>query len=306
MKTLIAPILLITFNRPTYVKQLISALRKSKVNKIYVFKDGPRPNNIDDMKASQEIEDLISSIDWNCQVITNYMTNNLGCGYGPFSAISWAFQFEDRLIILEDDCIPSEPFFPFASDLLERYKDNEKVRLISGRSQLSSHPIFETNDYIFTQYAPTWGWATWKRVWVNFDMQMRELKSFFDNGGFENQFSSTQEARFFNKRYQKDLKNLSLVFHVWDHQFGYHGRFNGALGITPSKNLITYIGIEGTHPVEQGSEINSLESCNEFNYNYNDNITIDKSYDYLYFKKFVNNPNIFSRIINKLNRLIYK
>lgn len=197
------PVLLITFNRPAYVRQMIDALRAANVSNLYVFKDGPRPNNTADYKASKEIEDIISSIDWGCTVKTNYMQNNLGCGYGPYSAISWAFQYEDELIILEDDCVPTIPFFDFCSEMLEKYRDNPKVRHISGRSQYTESPVFERFDYIFTQYAPTWGWATWKRTWQDFDMQMRELKQFFKNGGFSSQFATKQEAEFFNNRYSQ-------------------------------------------------------------------------------------------------------
>ena len=83
------PVLLICFNRPNYVAKMLNSLRKCKVSKLYVFKDGPRPNNVNDRRASEHIEDLIDTIDWDCNLKTNYMQNNLGCGYGPFSAISF-------------------------------------------------------------------------------------------------------------------------------------------------------------------------------------------------------------------------
>ena len=82
------------------------------------------------------------------------MNNNLGCGYGPYSAISWAFQYTDRLIILEDDCIPSTAFFPYCEYLLEKYTDDVRIRHISGFSPISGVRVFEKYDYIFIDCPP--------------------------------------------------------------------------------------------------------------------------------------------------------
>jgi len=300
------PVLLITFNRPAYVRQMIDALRAAHIQNLYVFKDGPRPNNKEDYNASKEIEDIISSVDWECSVKTNYMQNNLGCGYGPYSAISWAFQYEDELIILEDDCVPTIPFFEFCSEMLEKYRDNPKVRHISGRSQYTESPVFKQYDYIFTQYAPTWGWATWKRTWQDFDMQMRELKEFFKNRGFDSQFATKQEADFFNKRYYKILTDKSIVFHIWDFQYGLHSRVNGSLAIVPSANLINYIGTEGTHPVEANSEFTNLRGEITFCVKrHPDNVKYISSYEIEYFNKYVRNRTIMERVINKTKRIFH-
>lgn len=283
------PVLLITFNRPEYTRQMLKALKQANVKNLFIFKDGPRPNNEDDFLKSKEIENLIKNIDWDCHIETLFLNNNLGCGYGPFTAISWAFSKVDELIILEDDCIPTVAFFNFCSLLLDKYRNNPKIRHISGRSPLTGHTVFSTYDFIYTQYAPTWGWATWKRVWENFDLQMRELQNFFNTGGYSNQFSSSKEASFFNRRYRKVLKNTKAVFHIWDYQYGLHSRSNDSLAIVPSKNLISYIGIEGTHPVSYNSSYTLLQATEEFSpQKHPDTIKLIDSYEKEYFDTFVN------------------
>lgn len=301
MKT---PVLLITFNRPDYTKQMIEALRAAEVENLYVFKDGPRPNNQNDLVASKEIEKLIKAIDWECNVKTLFLNNNLGCGYGPYTAISWAFGSEEELIILEDDCIPTKPFFSFCTEMLERYKDNKSVRHISGRSYLPDHHAFKNSDYIFSQYAPTWGWATWKRVWTNFDMQMRELTPFFKDGGYSNQFATAEEATFFNKRYRATRKDKSIVYHIWDFQYGLHSRANDSLAIVPSKNLIHYIGVEGTHPVGVNSSHTQMNVDNEFKViEHPKTVKFNEDYEYEYYKKFIN-PDV--SLYKKIGRWIKK
>lgn len=242
------PVLLITFNRPLYTKKMIETLKVCNIKNLYIFKDGPRPYNDNDKRKSKEIEELIKTIDWECNVKTNFGTNNLGCGWGPYSAISWAFQYVNKLIILEDDCIPSKAFFSYCTYLLEKYEENDKVRHISGRNLYTDHPIFQEYDYIFTQYAPTLGWATWKRVWENFSLnEAYTIIPFFRHGGFTDQFASKKEKDFFNNFYYNRESPLKEMLHSWDYQFSVHSRINGALAICPSSNLIKYIGKEGTH-----------------------------------------------------------
>ena len=296
------PVLLITFNRPEYTRKMLMALKEANVKNLYVFKDGPRPFNEDDKKKSQEIENLVRNIDWDCNLNVNFMNNNLGCGWGPYSAISWAFQYVDRLIILEDDCIPTKAFFEYCTYLLEKYKDNEKVRHISGWNNNEEHKIFKEYDYIFTQYAHTWGWATWKRVWNNFSLhEQHTIIPFFRKGGFTNQFASKEEAIFFNNWYINRKSPLKEVLHSWDYQFAVHSRINGALAICPAKNLIKYIGEEGTH---KSDSINfKIKVCDNFKI-LKEPETVDfiPDYEKYYFKKFhnISYKYLIWTILNKL------
>lgn len=283
------PVLLITFNRPSCVSRMIDALRDARIEELYVFKDGPRPLNEEDRILGGQIKEIISTIDWPCRVVTNYMNNNLGCGFGPYSAISWAFQYTERLIILEDDCIPTRAFIDFCNYLLEKYKDDSKVRHISGYSQFENAEVFERYDYVFTQYAPTWGWATWKRVWDDFDMQERLIKPFFKKGGFTNQFSSRKESRYFNQYYWNRVSPLYEMTHSWDYQYAVHSKMNGALSIVPAKNLIRYIGDIGTH--SSGNNSLELPVSNSFKVlNEPNKIALDSAYEQLYFNKYCSVP----------------
>ena len=301
-----APVLLITFNRPKYLKEVLSALKKAKVSNLFVFRDGPRPMNEADRTAGNQIEELVKNIDWPCNVITNYMNNNLGCGWGPFTAISWAFQFTDRLIILEDDCVPTPAFFKFCNTLLEKYQNNLKVRHISGYSQFTDDEIFKRYDYIFTQYAPTLGWATWKRVWDNCDMHERLIAPFFKNGGFNGQFSTKKEDKYFNHYYWQRLSPLYEATHSWDYQYAVHSKMNGALSIIPAKNLINYIGMEGTHGSDKSYY--ELSASDDFVVSkHPNNIELIPEYEMTYFTRYCKTPllrDIKFKLIRVKNRIL--
>lgn len=283
------PVLLITFNRPQYTQIVLNALKQAGIESLYIFKDGPRPYNETDSKASKEIEKIVNNIDWVKNLHTNFMNNNLGCGWGPYSAISWAFQYEEELIILEDDCVPTIAFIDYCTILLDKYRDNEKVRHISGRSIYMEHPIFKKYDYIFTQYAPTLGWATWKRVWNNFSLnEVYNIIPFFKKGGFSKQFSSTQEAKYFNNFYYNRKAPLKEMLHSWDYQFSVFSRTNGALAICPSKNLIQYIGEEGTHYSDQYHF--NLQTDESYKIkNEPQSVCFNHKYEQDYFKRFYRN-----------------
>lgn len=302
-----APVLLITFNRPAYVAQMIDALRAANVSSLYVFKDGARAGNESDARASDEIKALIEGIDWECDVHTNYMPENLGCGFGPYTAISWAFEREEQLIILEDDCVPTRAFFRFCEQMLSRYRDEERVSVISGRCQWPAEDIPAHSDYIFTQYAPTWGWATWKRVWEGFSLQMDNLAPFFNAGGFSNQFATAKEADFFNRRYRRDRADASLSSHVWDNQFGYHSRIHGALRIMPVRNLINYIGVEGTHSDDSTQALADIPADTGFEARrHPQEIAIIKDFDRAYFNKYIYvERNILKRILHRIKKIMH-
>lgn len=306
------PTLLITFNRLDYTRQMLKALKEAEVENLYVFKDGPRPGNKIDKKASKEIEELIEQIDWKCDVKKLFLNNNLGCGYGPFTAISWAFSQEEELIILEDDCVPTYAFFRFCEDMLTKYKDETRVSVISGRCQLYDEVIFTDKDYIFTQYAPTLGWATWKRVWDDFDIQMRNVKGFFSKGGFSDEFSTVNESSFMNRRFKRDFGDNKLYTHSWDNQFGYHSRVSGGLRISPASNLIKYIGFEGTHSGPGTENLMAIDVDESFIASrHPKSISNIQEYDRKYFYQYVKTPITLSQRIAagikfKLKRLFSK
>ena len=62
---------------------------------------------------------------------TDGSENNL-----PF-ALNEVFKKYDRIIILEDDCIPNKSFFKFCNSLLEIYKHDNRISQISGNNFLN-------------------------------------------------------------------------------------------------------------------------------------------------------------------------
>ena len=156
--------MIIGFNRPDTTRQVFDAVRVAQPSTLYFAVDGSRPSKEGEKEKVQQVRDIIKRVDWPCEVHTLFREENVGCGFGPAGAITWAFENEDRMIVLEDDCVPSQSFFRFCNEMLERYKDDTRINIVSGRSHWHGSKFFDKYDYLFTRYAHTWGWATWKRA----------------------------------------------------------------------------------------------------------------------------------------------
>jgi hypothetical protein len=224
------PILIMAFNRPDHLQVLINRLREVKPTKIYAAIDGPRQSRADERHKVEACRALIASIDWNCEVKTQYQEENLGCGLGVSTAISWFFTHEERGIILEDDIIPHPSFFPYCTELLNRYANDDRVFAISGCNFVpraaQTHP---ENPYRFSQVPHIWGWATWRRAWKNYDFELSNIKS---DAELNLDYYTSHKGLI---RYWKQIFLFSKkqVFNTWDYQWVYTIWKNNVICIVP-------------------------------------------------------------------------
>lgn len=241
-----APVLFVTFNRPDTTRVVFEVIRQVKPKKLYISSDGPRKNRYEeDWSNISQCRALAAEVDWDCTVHTRFLEDNLGCGLGVSGAISWAFENEERMIIVEDDCVPSFSFFTFCNDMLEKYKDNERIMSIAGTRWSQEYPI-EDCDYFYSRYANIWGWATWKRAWNLYDYYMTDYplfkeKKILDIVQEDNAPLIKRWLYLFDGLYEQTKK------HTWDYQWQYAVyKYNG-LAINATKNLVTNIGMVGMH-----------------------------------------------------------
>lgn len=258
-KRLETPVLLIAFNRPDNARAVLERIKEAKPSSLYMAVDGPRADRPEDREKCEACRSLISLVDWDCEVHTLFREENVGCGFGPSGAITWAFETTDRLIILEDDCLPSLSFFSFCEELLQKYENDKRVWIISGLSIHSNSKFFGEYDYLFSHYAHTWGWATWKSRWEQFDMYMKDVPEFIEQKKIYDICDSTQIGKRINRRLRKIFDDIEQeVKHSWDTQWDYARIKNNSCDIVPRINLITNIGDEdGTHK-SNGSSASKL------------------------------------------------
>lgn len=233
------PILLIIFNRPDTTEQVFEAIRKAEPQKLYIACDGPRPGKPTDIENSRAAKEVVSKIDWPCEVKHLYREENLGCGKGPAQAIDWFFAQEEEGIILEDDCIPSPSFFRFCAEMLEKYRHHENIMHINGTNFQDGQQRGEAS-YYFSAHQHCWGWATWRRAWQRFDYQIADYPIFKKRNGLKYVSPKRQIIEYWTTMLEQVYDNPATD--IWDYQWSYAIWNTRSLCITPNKNLISNIG----------------------------------------------------------------
>ncbi len=239
------PVLFMVFNRPETTARVFSQIKKARPSKLYIASDGPRMNKLQEVEVVKRVRDLVlDGIDWNCEVRAIMRSENLGCGRSVSSSINWFFGQEEDGIILEDDCLPDETFFPYCAELLEKYRDDERVTHISGTATITREDAEDT--YYYSKYFNIWGWATWRRAWNQYDFAMTDYPVFRSSNRIADIFRHMSVQKFwldcFDAIYSKRND-------TWDYQWSYANFINNTLAITPYTNLIKNIGFgdDATH-----------------------------------------------------------
>lgn len=159
------PVVMLVFNRPDLTRRTLAAVATAKPEKLFVVADGPRPGNPDDERLCGEVRALFDHLDWPCEVVRRFAETNRGLDPNIEAGIDWVFGQVDQAIILEDDCIADPTFFVYCEELLERYRDEKRVWMISGDTHEVPEAYFGDYSYDFATWASIWGWATWADRW---------------------------------------------------------------------------------------------------------------------------------------------
>lgn len=234
-----APVLLLVFNRPETTRRVLASIRKAAPRQLFVAVDGPRAGHDQDAARCMEVLDLIRrGVDWACDVQYLLRPVNLGCRKAISSAISWFFENVVEGIILEDDCLPTQQFFPFCSLLLARYRDQPRIGHIGGFNCQRGRRR-GNGSYYFSRYFHIWGWASWRRAWRGYDVDMSSYASFLEKGALEKLFARPSLREFWRDNFDAVARR---GMDTWDYQWVYHNFWEDRLAIVPNHNMIENIG----------------------------------------------------------------
>lgn len=296
-------VLFLVFNRLDTTKQVFEAICQAKPPRLYVAADGARTSKEGEAEKVQLVRDYITqNIDWDCEVKTLFREKNLGCKYAVSGAITWFFENEEQGIILEDDCLPSQSFFWYCEELLNKYKYDDSIYLVSGDSR-GSESFGMQEDYSFCKYPLIWGWASWARVWKTYDPEVSDWPSCRNILPYDiSKYAPTMRfwKGVFDRVYKKEID-------TWDYQFSYLLLKNKAKCIVPKFNLISNIGFgaEATHTYDVDSaSANRTRFDFDFPLNHSINPENENLINDYYDKNEFLNRSFFSRVINKALRII--
>ncbi|MGI6091624.1 MAG: glycosyltransferase family 2 protein [Veillonellaceae bacterium] len=254
--TLTTPVAFFIFNRPDTTAQVFEQIRQAKPQKLLVVADGPRTTHAADIDKCAATRSIIDTIDWDCQVLTNYSDINLGCKVRMSSGLDWVFNTVDQAIILEHDTLPHPSFFRFCQELLTQYHDDNRVMNISGCNFQFGNQ--RTNySYYFSRCVHCWGWASWRRAWQYYDITMSLWPEVSQGDLLQSLLVHDQALAYWHKVF--DVTYHGYI-NTWDYQWVFNCWSQNGLCILPNINLISNIGFnaEGTHTTNTSSRVANL------------------------------------------------
>ena len=299
----IPPVLLIIFNRADLVARVFERIREQRPSQLFIAADGPRVSKPEDVKRCSQARDVTRIIDWPCEVYRLEQDVNLGCKMGVSTAITWFFEHVEQGIILEDDCLPHPSFFLFCGELLKRYKNSNQIALVSGNN-FQKKPC--NKSYYFSRHAQIWGWATWRRTWQKYDLEMKGWNG--DPDSLRESIRNARVRRFFARRFN------AVKFegrNTWDYQLAYLLFANKFSCINPCQNLVENIGFDerATHACSTVESNNSrrVAVAMEFPLAHPTSIVINEKADRYYETQVRGIPaNLFSLLLRSLMKRMQK
>ena len=302
MKT---PVAFFIFKRPDTTEKVFEAIRQAKPPKLFVVADGPRPDRPGEAEKCAAARAIIERVDWDCEVIKNYSDVNLSARIRVASGLDWVFERVEEAIILEDDCLPNPSFFPFCETLLDWYREDKRIMMISGNNVLGEWKS-DSQSYHFSYYGSIWGWASWRRAWQYYDVDIK----LWQNQEARNRLRDIIAN---NYQYKVRSKNFDDAYSkrvdAWDYQWNLARLLQSGLAIVPCVNLISNIGFgeDATNTKSSNSTIANLKTENiELPLKFNTITVADRDYDKIWLKKITNQVKFSVRIKTKLAKGIQK
>jgi hypothetical protein len=249
------PVLFCVFNRLDYAKQTFEKIRKAKPKQLFVAADGPRANKKDDAALCQETRDwIVKNVDWDCDLKLLFAGRNMGCSPAMKSAIDWFFSNVEEGIILEEDCVVSDCFFDFCGELLDKYRNNQEVMLITGHGVLKRGD--RSSDYVFCKGVfNEFAIATWRRAWQKNDFHLGKWPEFKQKEIFN--FHHDKEVVDF---FFQDIERNYNEAYCWGGNWMHNIIMNNGVYISPVGNLVKNVGVIGVHDAGGISELLNNEA----------------------------------------------
>ena len=263
------PILIVCYIRPEKLRNILEVLKNTEAE-IYVFVDRALGINAE---LNSKVNDVAMAYASSQNIKVWWSDESYGVARGVPAAIEWAFSHVEDLIILEDDCLPSEHALTFFQNQLALINKSVVMACATSpwRDKTSAKAIG------LSSYPLIWGWSTNKVAWMKISRllgrevpYLRILKTMFLHP------SRTLAICYFSAAAIRiRLKKLA----AWDCSIALEMLLSNYSAIIPDKSMVENSGNDGvgSHEgiaVEAGSEIvskmaqgpasNQLDTSQEF------------------------------------------
>ncbi|HEX5093987.1 MAG TPA: glycosyltransferase family A protein [Burkholderiales bacterium] len=252
------PLLILAFNRPDTTRRVLESVRVARPARVYFAVDGPRADREGEAAAVQAVRELAGTLAPDIELHTLFQEKNLGCKLAVSQAIGWFFSDVEAGIILEDDCIAHPSFFPFAAELLARYRDDERVSMVSGNNFQRGRRRTE-DSYYFSRYVHIWGWATWRRAWRLYDHGMARWPQLRAEGWLSDVLGDPVAVKYWTQVFDETHAERNTS---WAYRWMFASWVHSRLVALPAVNLVSNIGFgeHATHTLNRESPFAAMRT----------------------------------------------
>ena len=299
------PILFIVFNRVDKTKKVFDIIKFIKPKKLFISADGPRDNKTE-RKNCEDVRKVFDDIPFNCELKKKFNEKNLGLKKNIKESIDWFFSIVDKGIILEDDCIPSETFFQFCKELLNKYEDNKKIMHINGTNLGLNYQNFFDESYFFSKLNHVWGWATWKRAWINYQVNFDDYVEYKKNKKINDYFIDKKISKWMTNYFDKSYEGID---NIWSTNWAYSILKKDGLCISPKLNLVKNIGFDGSGTSSKFQMFEKFSDTNLNNFReilHPNSIKYNLYFDKIAFEEKINKIDPRANFLNKLKAFFQK
>ncbi|MDD3107334.1 MAG: glycosyltransferase family 2 protein [Bacilli bacterium] len=239
------PVVLFIFRRLKAI-EVMKRIAEVKPKKLYLLGDNGRTDQ-EKMEVAECRRLVENEINWNCEVIKNYATENRGVYENIGLGAKWVFEQEEKAIFLEDDNLPETTFFRYCEELLNKYEDDTRILWVCGTNYLGSYAPDDNASYMFTRHMLPCGWASWKKKFLSFydgDLKLVDNKKLVEKAS--NNYYNKRLFKQYKRAWGKERRRIASGVKPgsWDYQMDFAIKVNGLYGIAPSKNQIRNIGVD--------------------------------------------------------------
>ena len=229
-------VLIIAYRRKENIKKILEICEYNEVSEIFIALDGVKQGCNSGLRDNLEIRKIVDDFEkkYTGNIKKLYRDVNLGCAASVMSACDWAFLLTDNLVVLEDDCIPTNDFFKFSNLTLVEMRANSKIWLSCGTQFAPKNLV--SNSWMLSRYALTWGWCTnrtnWNQISVAIKKNMK-LKVDYSNS------MRLHETVYWNEGSRRAHEGWT---DVWDTILVKQMLMNSKFAVLPDVSLVTNTG----------------------------------------------------------------
>lgn len=228
---------LLLYNRPEHALSVLDSLVRNEVSHVRAFIDGAS-----DGETAALQEQMLEGIGQRSAIKVDVHRHpaRLGLASSVRFALENTLENADAVILLEDDCVVRPGGIEFFRQGLEALRHNHRIRSICG--YLYPVPFMRGDgEPLLLRRFCTWGWATWRDRWKDYDPDLRRVLGRLEARGIRLDDLGRDLAELCSLP-----EYLDGTRDIWSLPWTLEHYVSNSMAVYPSDSMIDNIGFDGS------------------------------------------------------------